>query len=120
MMEVVLITVSCVLFIQMGLYDAIRNTLNIQSRIVSCPRCLTFWSVFLFSVFSKSGFLVSVATSFIASYSALWLALLYDVLAAKYNSIYDKITKTTDTSDDAQAGNRHPYKKARRHQVSSM
>lgn len=97
--EVALITVSCVLFIQMGLSNAIQEVLHINLPIVSCPKCLTWWTCFLFLVGYRYDLVLSVATSFIASYCALWLTMLYDALALLYNYIYEQITKTQGTSE---------------------
>lgn len=117
-LEVALITVSCVLFIQMGLAEAVWNTLHVESRIASCPKCLTFWLVLLWTITHRVGFIHSVATSFLASYSAVWLAQLYDLLAVMYNRLYDKISKTPDTEDDAQAGDSGSCQEAGCHEVS--
>ena len=102
MTEVALITVSCVLFIQMGLSDAVQRTLHISLRIVSCPKCLTWWICLGYLVTHDYGIIVSVATSFICSYAALWLALAYDVLATLYNHAYTQITR--DTAETPEAG----------------
>ena len=100
--EVALITLSCVLFIQMGLADAICNLFRVSLRIVTCPKCLTFWSSLAWTLLSEYDPLVCVAASFIASYAATWLALLYDSLALIYNHLYEQITKPQDTSTDAE------------------
>lgn len=97
--EVVRIVVSCVLFVQMGLGEAVQQVLQLKWRIASCPKCLTWWTTLAYLLVSGNGLLVSVATSFVASYVALWLALLYDVLAYLYNNIYEQITKETDTDE---------------------
>lgn len=96
MSEVALITVSCVLFIQMGLAGAILDFIEL-GRIRPCPKCLTFWCNALWMGFHGYDFLLLVATSFIASYCALWLTLAYDAMATLYNYIYEQLTKTTDT-----------------------
>ena len=100
--EAALLTVSCVLFIQMGLSHAIQERIGIRSEILSCPRCCTFWSVLVYMLCSGSGFILSVAVSFLSSYSALWLSLIYDALAKLYNSFYEAITETTDTAPDSE------------------
>ncbi len=101
--EVALITISAVLFVQMGLSSAIQATLHFRSKIASCPRCVCFWSVLAFLLLTKNGIVVSVAASFISAYAAQWLALIYDALALLYNSIYESITQTDDTAQDAEA-----------------
>lgn len=95
--DVALITISCVLFVQMGLSEAIQDAVKFKSKILSCPRCLTFWSVFAWSLWHCNQIIESVATSFLSSYSALWIALLYDSLATLYNKAYDKISSQHDT-----------------------
>ena len=100
--EVALITISAVLFVQMGLSSAIQETLHFHSKIASCPRCCVFWSVLTYSLWNGHGLIGSVAASFISSYAALWIVLLYDALALLYNSIYESITKTDGAATDAQ------------------
>lgn len=100
--EVALITVSCVLFVQMGLADAIKEAVHIRLRIVSCPKCLAFWVCLAWTLAHEYGLVLSVATSFLCSYCALWIALLYDSLAKIYNYLYEQITTTQDTSEDAE------------------
>lgn len=102
--EVALITISAVLFVQMGLSAAIQGFFNFRSKIASCPKCATFWSVLAYCLATKNGIAVSVAASFISAYAAMWLALLYDALALLYNSAYESITQTDGASEDAEAG----------------
>ena len=92
--EVALLIISCVLFIQMGLSDTIQNIIKVNPVILSCPKCLTFWSVLLYCAINGYNIIISIATSFISSYIALWLVLLYDILAIKYNKCYESIEKT--------------------------
>ena len=99
--EAALITVSCVLFVQMGLSDAVQETLRFRIKIASCPKCLAFWTNLAVWLARGNGFVESVAVSFICSYAALWLALLYDAFALLYNWIYESITEKTDTAEDA-------------------
>ncbi len=76
--DAALITLICVLFVQMGLSDAIQNILHVRSRIASCPKCLTMWTSLVCFLLHRNGILESVAASFICSYTALWLAMAYD------------------------------------------
>ena len=101
MTEVALITVSCVLFVQMGLSGAIQEALHISLRIASCPKCLSWWICLAYLLAHDYGIIVSVAASFVCSYCALWLALVYDALAILYNYAYKTITQ--DTVEDPQA-----------------
>lgn len=101
-MEAAIIMTCCVLFIQMGLSDAIQSKLHIRLRILSCPKCLTFWSCMGWFALHGDFSIRTVAASFIASYCSLWLALLYDGLAVAYNYLYEEISKTSGSSEDAQ------------------
>ena len=98
--EVALITVSCVLFVQMGLSDAVQEALRFKSKIVSCPKCLTMWCCFAYLLLFGNSLVVSVATSFVCAYCALWLSLIYDAVALAYNWLYESITKKTDAAED--------------------
>lgn len=102
MREVALITVSCVLFVEMGLSEAIQRALHISLRIVSCPKCLTWWICLAYQVTHDYGIIEAVAASFVCSYCALWLALAYDALANLYNHAYETITR--GTPQDTEAG----------------
>ena len=103
--EAALVAVSCVLFVQMGLSGAIQDAVRIKSRILSCPKCLTFWAVLAWELAHRAGVVSAVAASFILSYAALWVALILDGLTVLYNSLYNAITETTeDTPEDAAPG----------------
>lgn len=102
-LEVARITVSVVLFIQMGLSEAIQDVIQIRIRFLTCPKCLTWWSCMCYLTITGHPLLVSLATSFIASYCALWLSLLYDSLALLYNYCYEQISKTNDTAEGSEA-----------------
>ena len=113
--DAALITISVVLFVQMGLSEAILSTLGVESKILSCPKCLTFWSVLLWSIFHRNALLNCVAASFVSSYTALWLALLHDAIAIKYNDLYGKILSkhTAQASADAVSELRKTKKKVK-------
>lgn len=118
--EAALITVSCVLFIQMGLSDAISDFLQLRIKIASCPKCCTFWCCLIWLLTHKYGLVQSVAASFIASYCALWLSLLYDGLAILYNYFYEQITETQDTSEASERARSSADLPAGGNEVSKM
>ena len=97
------ITASCVLFIGMGLEAAIERILSCRFRVLSCPKCLTFWSVLLFGGITGHGFVGTLAVSFLSAYAALWLSLLCDKLTILYNRLYDTITTTEGSAADSEA-----------------
>ena len=104
--DTLLITLSCVLFIQMGLSGAIQDVLHFHFKPLSCVKCLSFWSNLVYLILSRHGSVSEViGVSFLCSYLALWLALAYDALALTYNKLYEYITKADGTSEDATTNN---------------
>ena len=102
--DALLILVSCTLFVQMGLSNAIQRVLHIHSRVLSCPKCCTFWTCLVWLVATGCRVPDAVAASFLSSYLSLWLALLHDVLAVIYNRLYEQFTKAFGDTEDAGAG----------------
>lgn len=91
--EVILLVVACVLFVNMGLSDAIQETLNIRFRIVSCVKCLCFWVSLIYLLVCRCRFVTAVGASFLLSYLALWADLGLSALNRKYNEIYKQLSK---------------------------
>ena len=96
-LETALITISCVLFVNMGLSDAIQKVLHFRISILTCPKCLAFWSCISWNFVHYTNYPVIIAISFFFSYLSLWLSLLYDYLSLLYNNCYEQITKTSDS-----------------------
>ena len=96
-----MVTVSCVLFIGMGLSGEIQQRLGFSSKILSCPKCCTFWCALVLLLAGRNKLLPSVAVSFGSSYAAMWLALALDALAVIYNKAYEKITKNPGAAESA-------------------
>lgn len=90
------ITASCVLFIGMGLEAEFERVLSCRFRILSCPKCLTFWSVLAFGLVTGHGCVETAAAAFLSSYAALWLSLLCDKLTLLYNKLYETINQQTE------------------------
>ena len=93
--EAIQITVVCVLAIQMGLVEAIGKAIRYEFRILSCPKCATFWLSLGIHLLHSRPLLPAIFVSFLSAYIALWLTLAYDYIATKYNKAYQKITDTT-------------------------
>ena len=69
---------SCVMAIHLGLVDAVLKFYGIEDKdipIIRCPKCFTFWAVLLFLVLTRHNVILSLATSFLASYVGIWLDL---------------------------------------------
>ena len=103
-LEAALITASCVLFIQMGLSGEIQERVRIRFPLLSCPKCLSFWSVLIWMLCNGAGVIRAVATSFFCAYAALWAALVLDGLSVLYNWLYEQITENNDTTTVTEAG----------------
>lgn len=89
--EAAQITFVCVLAIQMGLIDAVGKLIRYEFRVLSCPKCLTFWVSLGWHLLNRRLVLDAVFASFLSSYAALWLCELYDAMAIAYNYVYEKI-----------------------------
>lgn len=99
--DALLLMFSCTLFVQMGLSDAIQHTIHLRFRILSCPKCASFWVTLIYLIASGCRVVESVAASFLFSYLSLWLALGYDMLAELYNTIYEQFFKTSGATENA-------------------
>lgn len=102
MNETVMIALSCVLFVTMGLADAIQEYVPFRLRILTCPKCLTFWSSLLYNLIAGQGVIRSIAVSFIIAYIALWAALIMDAITVLYNYIYEKITRNEESISETE------------------
>lgn len=105
--DAVMLTVACVLYISMGLHDAIVRRVGFSLRITDCVKCLVFWLTLIYNIVCRHPVVECVAVSFLCSYAALWLTLGYEALARIYNDLYDKITNSAateaPTDEDAEA-----------------
>lgn len=107
--DAAMLTVACVLYINMGLHSAIVERIGFSLKITDCVKCSSFWLVLATNVIHGYPLIQCVAVSFICAYAALWLALVYDALTILYNTIYDEITnradaKSTDPETPADEG----------------
>ena len=94
--EAAQITVVCVLAVQMGLIDAIGKVIHYEFRVLSCPKCLCLWASLGWHLLHSNPLLDSAFASFVSSYAALWLSLIYDYVATKYNKAYEKVTDSAE------------------------
>ena len=66
---------------------------------MGCVKCLTFWSSLPFLLVQGYGVVTSLAVSFLASYSAIWLELFEGYVDTLYMECYE--TVYPDSADDA-------------------
>ena len=85
------IVFACVTANHLGLVKAIEETYERELPVINCVKCLTFWSVLVYMVFATRDVITSLAISFLASYTALWLELLEGFIDFLYLRIYEKI-----------------------------
>lgn len=78
------IFVSCVLFIHLGLGDAVSRVLDIRCILLKCVKCLTFWSVLAYSLCLSLPVEVCLCVAFACAYASLWAELLLGKIACKY------------------------------------
>ena len=115
LIDVASIVFVCVTVNHLGLISAIEEVTGKKLPIVNCPKCLTFWITMGYccdqvTAYSVSWAITILATSFLASYSALWLELLEGYIDTLYIKIYEKIynsaadTPASDTDNGHSAG----------------
>lgn len=102
--EAAQITLVSVLAIQMGLVEAIEETIHYKFRILSCPKCCVLWVSLGWHLFQSHPLLESVFVSFLSSYASLWLCLMYDAIAIVYNHAYEKINPKNTASAETESG----------------
>jgi hypothetical protein len=96
MWGIVCLFISSVLFIHLGMGEAIEKVLRIRFILLRCAKCLTFWTTAGYSliIFSHS-VEVSLCIGFACAYAALRADLLLGTLAIKY----EKLTQSMDAKE---------------------
>jgi hypothetical protein len=84
----------------LGLVKAIETVIGRSLIIVNCARCLSFWSVLIFTLATGWNPVEAVAVSFLCAYAATWLQLAMAIIDNQFGKIYDTIYPTADTADD--------------------
>lgn len=106
--DVASVVFVCVTMNHLGLIGAVERLLGRRLPIINCVKCSTFWFVLIYSVIVTNEYLLSLATSFLASYMAIWLELLEAYIDTQYVKLYEKkiITKYPfdEASSDADDG----------------
>ena len=103
MNEVAMLILVCVLANHMGLISAIEEIIKHKIRILNCVKCLTYWTILLYSLFNGKDIITAFATAFLSSYLAIWLELLFGFIDVCYGHIYSKIYQgsTSDNSEES-------------------
>ena len=100
--SIILILITCVLFIHIGLGDTICDIIGFDFILFRCVKCITFWSILVYCFFvNQWGIVVSLSTSFICAYLSLWLDLLLSKLAVLYEKWGSQDVATKETEHNA-------------------
>lgn len=102
-MDIACIVFVCVTVNHLGLIRAVIGVFFKKRKtlpIVSCPKCLTFWCVFVHLMTRPYSppFWEGLGVGFISAYIAIWLELLEGIIDHLYNYIYGKIYPTANTT----------------------
>lgn len=106
--DIASIVFVCVTANHLGLVKAIAQVLGVELRIVSCPKCFTFWTVLIYMTFTWHGMLTSLAISFLCAYLAIWVELTEGFIDTIYLWLYEKIYPNPENDTpaaDADRGN---------------
>lgn len=87
---VVLTTLNATVAVHLGLSVAIGKIL---SKILSCPKCLSFWSSLALLYLFGCNLALAVLLSLLSAYISSWLALLLVRLNQKYEELWQKVSK---------------------------
>ena len=99
--DIASIVFVCVTANHLGLVKAIEDVSKTELRIVSCPKCSTFWCVLIYTTILSHNFIAPLAISFLCSYLAVWLELLEGYTDTLYMKLYEKIYPNTDNDTTA-------------------
>ena len=108
--DIACIVFACVTAIHLGLVKAIEEIIDRELKVVNCPRCLSCWSVFAYTIITSHKPIPSLAISFLCSYLAIWLELFEGFIDTLYTKLYETIYPDTednkasaDSDDDSSA-----------------
>lgn len=89
-MGVLGVLISCCLFIHLGLGQTICRMMRREIVILNCVKCLTFWSVLLYSLTCVNLSAVTcIAVAFACSYASLWIELLLNKIRVRYEKEWE-------------------------------
>ena len=92
----------CVTMNHLGLITAIEKHIGYEFPILDCVKCSSFWLTLFYVGMMSGQMITTLAISFIASYTAIWLELFEGYIDTLYLRLYEKIYTTS--YDTASAG----------------
>ena len=94
------VVLCCVLFVHMGLGDAVCKTIRRNLFLFHCVKCLTFWTTLVYTlVFTDYVLVECLAIAFVMSYVALWVDLLFAKISVWYEKWYESVVAKTSKRD---------------------
>lgn len=92
MKSVGLILLCCVLFVHMGMGDAVSKVVRRNLSLFHCVKCTTFWSILAYTIFfTGTDPIMCTALAFCCSYIALWVDLIFSKIAVWYEKWYKDV-----------------------------
>lgn len=85
---VLLTVVNATIAVHLGLSVAIGKVLT---KMLSCPKCLTFWSSLGLLILFGCNIFIAVVLSLLGAYVSSWFALLLIKLNQKYNELWQRL-----------------------------
>lgn len=90
LLTALIVMVAAVLAHHLGLSDAVAG---VASKILKCPKCLTFWTVLVTLFILRCNLLITIGLSVVMAYLSAWLGLLLNLLNQLYDKIWQKINR---------------------------
>lgn len=105
MMSVGYILLCCVLFVHLGLGEAISKVIRRNLSLFRCVKCTTFWAILAYTLLNDYEPVKCVALAFACSYIALWVDLLFSMIAVLYEKYYKiLVAKESQCADGTKEG----------------
>jgi len=106
-MDIAGLVFVCVTINHLGLVKAIEEVSGYELPVINCPKCSAFWVTLFYTSFLSRQVISSLAISFLASYTAIWLELLEGYIDTLYMKLYGKIYETSDDTPAADSDGSH-------------
>ena len=101
--DIASIVFVCVTMNHLGLITAIEKHIGYEFPILDCVKCSSFWLTLLYVGMMSGQLITTLAISFIASYTAIWLELFEGYIDTLYLRLYEKIYTTSYDTASADA-----------------
>lgn len=87
---VILTMVNAVIAVHLGLSAAIAKILV---KVLTCPKCLTFWSSLGLLYIVGCNLLIAVLLSLLSAYASNWFAILLVKLTQYYDKLWQSVNR---------------------------